>query len=305
MNVQPVREGDRGAFLHVVAQMVGPDMALQLVGRRHHDDVAPGRGLGHRHHLEAGFLGLGRAGRSLAQRDPDLLDAAVPQVGGMCMSLAAVTDDHDLLGLDQVHIGVTIVINAHGFLSCCPVVSDSVNSRIGGFYSAFAPRAMPTTPLRAISVLPSERISSMKASDFLGLAGQREDEGFDRRIGHRRVEDIGDPQRFAPFRAARHHLDQGDLALQMFAVGGQVVDLMDRDQLVHLRLDLLDDHRGAGGHDRHPRHGFIDRDRRDGQAFDIVAAAGKQAHHAGQHAGFVVHQDGDRMSFYFTHCPYA
>ncbi len=33
------------------------------------------------------------------------------------------------------------------------------------------------------------------------------------------------------------------------------------------------------------------------QAFDIVAAARKQPNHAGQHARFIVDQDGDGMAF--------
>jgi hypothetical protein len=93
--------------------VVGPDVALQLVRRRHHDDVGPGAGLGHGHDLEPGILRLLGAGRPLAQADADLLDPAVPQIGCVGVALAAVTDDRDLPGLDQVHIGITIVVNAH------------------------------------------------------------------------------------------------------------------------------------------------------------------------------------------------
>jgi hypothetical protein len=34
------------------------------------------------------------------------------------MALAAIADDDDLLALDQIHVGVAVVINAHG--SCPP-----------------------------------------------------------------------------------------------------------------------------------------------------------------------------------------
>jgi hypothetical protein len=32
----------------------------------------------------------------------------------MGMALAAVADDHHLLALHQVHVGITVIVNAHG-----------------------------------------------------------------------------------------------------------------------------------------------------------------------------------------------
>ena len=52
--------------------------------------------------------------RALAQRDRDVLDAAVAQVQRVGVALAAVADDGDLLALDQVQVGVAIVVDAHG-----------------------------------------------------------------------------------------------------------------------------------------------------------------------------------------------
>ena len=43
----------------------------------------------------------------------DLVDATVAQVKRVRVALAAVADDGDLLRLDQVDVGVSIIINAH------------------------------------------------------------------------------------------------------------------------------------------------------------------------------------------------
>ena len=116
MHVEAVREHQRRALLHVGGEVLLVDVALQLVGRQHHDDVGPLGGLGDVHHLEAGALGLLRRGRALAQRDGHVLDAAILEVQRVRVTLAAVADDRDLLGLDEIDVGITIVINAHGFL---------------------------------------------------------------------------------------------------------------------------------------------------------------------------------------------
>ncbi len=113
MNVQAMRETDRGAFLHIGVQFVAIDVALQLVRGQHHDDVGPSRGFGSGHALEARRFGLLAGGGAFAQRDDDVADAAVPQVHGMGMPLAAEADDGDLLGLDQINVRIAVVIDAH------------------------------------------------------------------------------------------------------------------------------------------------------------------------------------------------
>ena len=60
-------------------------------------------------------LGLGGGRRALAQRDRHVLAAAVAEVLRMRVALAAVADHGDLLALDQADVGITVVINAHGF----------------------------------------------------------------------------------------------------------------------------------------------------------------------------------------------
>jgi hypothetical protein len=60
----------------------------------------------------------------------------------MRVTLAAVADDRDLLGLDEIDVGITIVINAHGFLCS----SRSVLCGYGG--AADAARLAGTGPNR-------------------------------------------------------------------------------------------------------------------------------------------------------------
>ena len=56
------------------------------------------------------FFAEAEPGRSATTH---VLDAAVAQIVGVGMALAAIADDRDLLALDQVHIGIAVVINAH------------------------------------------------------------------------------------------------------------------------------------------------------------------------------------------------
>ena len=126
MHVEAVREHQRRAVLHVGVQMLAIDVALQFVGRQHHHDVGPFGGLGHLHDLELLGLGLLHAGRALAQRHRDVLDAGIAQIERVGMALAAVADDGDLLALDQVQVGVAVVVNTH---VVSPLVSGQASSR--------------------------------------------------------------------------------------------------------------------------------------------------------------------------------
>jgi len=69
------------------------------------------------HDREAGLLRLARRRGARAQRHTDVLHTGIAQIGGMSMTLRAVAHDHDLLGLDQINVGVAIVINAHSVFS--------------------------------------------------------------------------------------------------------------------------------------------------------------------------------------------
>ena len=114
VHVEAMREHQRGALFHVVVQMLAVDIALQFIGGEHHDKVRPFGGIGDFHHFEAGGLGFFGGSRALAQRDGDILDAGILQVQRMGVALAAIADDDDLFALDQVQVGVAIVINTHG-----------------------------------------------------------------------------------------------------------------------------------------------------------------------------------------------
>jgi hypothetical protein len=115
MHVEAVRKHQRRAVFHVGDEMIAIDVGLQFVGREHHHHVGPLGGLGDFHHLELLAFGLLDALRALAQRHRDLLDAGVAHIERMGMALAAIADDGDFLALDEVQVGVAIVINTHVF----------------------------------------------------------------------------------------------------------------------------------------------------------------------------------------------
>ena len=126
MDVEAVREHQRRALLHVGVQMVVIDVGLQFVGREHHHHVGPFGGLGDFHDLELLAFRLLDALRALAQRHRDVLDAGIAQIERMGVALAAVADDGDLLALDQVQVGVAVVVNTHVF---SPLLAQSASSR--------------------------------------------------------------------------------------------------------------------------------------------------------------------------------
>src|SRR6266550_4474072 len=113
MDAEPMRDRECRTLPHIRAQFGIVEPRLQLIRRQHHDDVGPFCRLGIGHDLEAGILGLCRRGRARAQRNDDVLDAAVAQIVGMGVALAAIADDGNLLRLDQIHIRVAVVINPH------------------------------------------------------------------------------------------------------------------------------------------------------------------------------------------------
>ncbi|EKD61954.1 MAG: hypothetical protein ACD_54C00008G0001 [uncultured bacterium] len=113
MDVQAVGKGNRSTLTDVVVDVFLVGFSLQLVGHGEHDQIGPSRGFGDAHDLQAfgfGFLG-GR--RAFAQRDHKVFRARIAQVQRMGVALAAVAENGDLFVLDDVHIAVTIVINAH------------------------------------------------------------------------------------------------------------------------------------------------------------------------------------------------
>ena len=113
VDVQTMGEGQHGPLLEVVAQRVGVEVCLQLIGDEHHGDIGPGRAAGRIGHAEAGGLCLGGRTRTRAQADFDVLTAGVLEVIRVGVALGAVTDDQDVLVLDQVNVAIAVVVNAH------------------------------------------------------------------------------------------------------------------------------------------------------------------------------------------------
>ena len=95
------------------AEVVLVEVRLKLVRRQYHDHVRPLRGIGWCHDGKAGALSLRRAGGASTQSDVDFRDTAVAQVHRMGVALAAVADDRNLFSLDEVNVGVPVVVNAH------------------------------------------------------------------------------------------------------------------------------------------------------------------------------------------------
>ena len=108
-----MREGERRAVADFSRHVVAVDVGLQLVRRAEHDEVGLSRGVGDRLHLEARVLRLLRRGGAGAERDHHVLHAGIAEVLRVRVALAAEADDRDLLALDEVHVRIAVVINAH------------------------------------------------------------------------------------------------------------------------------------------------------------------------------------------------
>jgi hypothetical protein len=113
MHVEAVREGDRRTVPDIGSNFVAIDVGLQLVRRRHHHQVSPFRHVGDRHDLEPVGLDLLGGRRAGLEADGDLLDTGLLQVERMRPALRSVADDGHLLALDEIEIGVAIVIDTH------------------------------------------------------------------------------------------------------------------------------------------------------------------------------------------------
>ena len=121
-------EGKALAFAHghVRSDLLVVDVSAQLIGDQHHDDVACLGSLLDLHDLEVGMSrsklrSLFPVSRTLAQADDDI-DAALSEVLGMCVTLAAEADDSDGLAVQhaEVAVGIVVFLDRHG--SCSPFV---------------------------------------------------------------------------------------------------------------------------------------------------------------------------------------
>ena len=134
VDVEAVCKGQCLALGHVGSHLLVVDVSAQLVGHQHHDNVA---GLGsffHFHDLEVlvsccELRSLLPVSRALAQADDDV-HAALGQVLGMGVALAAEADDSDGLAVQhaEVAVGIVVFLDSHGscspFLFCVYSVAD-------------------------------------------------------------------------------------------------------------------------------------------------------------------------------------
>ena len=86
MDVKAVGEGHGGAFPYMGLDLVTVQGRLVFVRGEYHDHVRPGDGILYGFDREAGLLGLGRRGRSLAQADA-YINAGVLEVVGVGVPL--------------------------------------------------------------------------------------------------------------------------------------------------------------------------------------------------------------------------
>ena len=90
--------------------MVVVELPLYLIRRQDHDDVRLAGNISHGAHLEPRSLRLGPALRAGIQAHDDA-HAAVLQVEGMGVTLAAVANDTDRLVLQQRKVRILVVVH--------------------------------------------------------------------------------------------------------------------------------------------------------------------------------------------------
>ena len=124
VDVEAVCKGQSLALGHVGCDLLVVDVGAQLIGHQHHDDVASLGSLFDFHDLEV-VVGGSELGsllpvcRAFAQADDDV-DAALGQVLGMGVALAAEADDSDGLAVQHTEVAVGIVIFLDGHGNCSP-----------------------------------------------------------------------------------------------------------------------------------------------------------------------------------------
>ena len=107
-NVEAVREQQGRTLLEVGGNLLGVHVALHLVGKQDRNDIALGHGLGDVLDRQSGRLGLRPRGGPGAQAD-DHVNSGILQVERVRMTLRAVTDNGNLLGLDQRQVCAVVI----------------------------------------------------------------------------------------------------------------------------------------------------------------------------------------------------
>ena len=101
-------EQEHVALGDAVADLLLPDVAVELVGQQDHHEVAAAGRLDDRQHLEALLARRRDRGRVLAQADDDV-DAGVLEVERVGVALGAVADDGDGLAVEELEVCVVVV----------------------------------------------------------------------------------------------------------------------------------------------------------------------------------------------------
>ena len=115
VDVEAVREENRGAGLEVRLDLALEDALLHMVGQEDRDEPGALYGGGNRLHRQPGFLGGRPRLAPEAQADLDV-DAGVAQVQRVRVSLAAVADDGDL-AVQELDVAFAVDRCCHDFLS--------------------------------------------------------------------------------------------------------------------------------------------------------------------------------------------
>ena len=85
------------------------DLCLSVIGDEYHDHVSPRSGFSHAGYGKTGGFGFGARGAGFVE--PDFyLNAAVFEVEGMGVALGSVSDDGNLLALDERNVRVFFVV---------------------------------------------------------------------------------------------------------------------------------------------------------------------------------------------------
>ena len=110
-------ESERVASMQVRSDVLLVNLRLQLIGNKNHDDIGFFGSLVLEHDLQASFFSLCPALGALAQTNANV-DARVHEVERMGVALRAITDNRNLLTLDDLGVHVIFVIdsNSHEFL---------------------------------------------------------------------------------------------------------------------------------------------------------------------------------------------
>ena len=161
----------------------------------------------------------------------------------------------------------------------------------------WAPRIMPTIPVRPTSTSPRSRISVTNVSILSGApvsSKMKLSVVVSTGLG---AKDVGQSQSLDAALANAGHFDQRQFARHMRAHFGKVDHLVYRHQSFELGVDLVDLAGRAVGDDGDPAHRMIFGDVGHGQAVDVVTARGEQAGDLGQNTGLVIDRDGQDVAF--------